>query len=146
MWGGRSFLFVSLRAFQPEYWFTKTITIPCIYPTSSYYYNPKAMATPTNSNPETVQPVIFSIVSIGYVLFSIGVLIIITRLVLRHLKNEPYEPDDYVMLGSVVFYTLLTVTSDLDVSADPSALSMVARGLNEIGIVQTRLKSECDGS
>lgn len=104
------------------------------------------MATPTNSNPETVQPVIFSIVSIGYVLFSIGVLIIITRLVLRHLKNEPYEPDDYVMLGSVVFYTLLTVTSDLDVSADPSALSMVARGLNEIGIVQTRLKSECDGS
>jgi len=44
----------------------------------------------------------------AYILTVISFLIIFSRIFLRHLKNESFKPDDWVMLASIPVYFMNT--------------------------------------
>ena len=44
----------------------------------------------------------------AYVLTAVAFLIIFSRIFLRHLKNESFKPDDWVMLASIPVYFMNT--------------------------------------
>lgn len=51
-----------------------------------------------------------STVNSAVALTAASFLVILSRTVLRRLKHETFVPDDWLMLGSIVFYIVFTAT------------------------------------
>lgn len=57
-----------------------------------------------------------AVVDVAVFLTAIAYAIVLFRTILRRLKHEKYELDDYVMLAALVFYTVNTVSYPIIVS------------------------------
>lgn len=55
-------------------------------------------------------------VGVAYALTGVSFFIIISRTILRRLKHEDQLLDDYLMLGSIVFYAIASATNPVAVS------------------------------
>ena len=56
----------------------------------------------------------------AYALTAASIAIILSRALLRRLRREKFQPDDYLMLFAIVFYAMNTAVYPIVVNSFPS--------------------------